>query len=75
MNDETIIGLRAAKAAVQDNGDVQNVPFTVDMIKVVEKSHYLYTESLRQEAAKKSTKEKQQKQKLKRENLKKRKLK
>ena len=48
---ETIIGLRATKAAVQDYGGIQNVPITLDMIKVVEKSHHLYTEHLRQEAA------------------------
>ena len=59
MKDEPIIGLRATKAAVQDYGGVQNVPITLDMIKVVEKSHYLYTEHLRQEAAKKSTEERE----------------
>ena len=57
IKDESIIGLRTTKAAVQDYGGVQNAPNTVDMIKVVEKSHHLYTEHLRQEAAKKSTKE------------------
>ena len=57
MKDETIIGLRATKTAVQDYGDVQNIPITLDMINVVEKSHHTYTEHLRQEAAKKSTKE------------------
>ena len=31
MKDETIIGLRATKAAVQDYGGVQNVPITLDM--------------------------------------------
>ena len=76
MKDETIIGLKATKAAVQDYGGVQNVPITLDMIKIVEKSQYLYTEHLIQEAAKKSTKEGERaKQKLKRGNLKKRKLK
>ena len=59
MKDETIIGLRAAKAAVQDYGGVQNVPITLDMIKVVKMSHHLYTEHLRQKAAKKSTKERE----------------
>ena len=57
MKDETIIGMRATKAAVQYSGGVKNVPITLDMIKVVKKSHHLYTEHLRQEAAKKSTKE------------------
>ena len=57
MKDETIIGLRAMKAAVQNYGDVQNVPITLDMIKVFEKSHHLYIEHLRQEAASKSTEE------------------
>ena len=57
LKDETILGLRATKAAVQDYGGVQNVPITLDMIKVVEKSHQLYTEHLKQEAARKSTKE------------------
>ena len=57
MKDETVIGLRATKAAVQDYGGVWNVPITLDMIKVVEKSHHLYTGYLRQEAAKRSTKE------------------
>ena len=46
INDETIIGLIATKAAVQDYGGVQNVPITLDMIKVVKKSHHLYTEHL-----------------------------
>ena len=72
IKDETIIGLRAA---VQDYGSVQNVPIILDMIRIVKKSYHLYTENLRQEAAKKSTKEERQKQKFKRENLKKRKLK
>ena len=54
---ETVKGLRATKAVVQDYGGVQNVPITLGMIKVVRKSHHLYTEHLRQEAAKKSTKE------------------
>ena len=36
MKDETGIGLRATKAAVQDYGGVQNVPITLDMIKIVE---------------------------------------
>ena len=40
MKDETIIGLRATKAAVQDYGGIQNVPITLDMIKFVEKSHH-----------------------------------
>ena len=81
MKDETIIELRTTKAAVQDYGGEQNVPVTLDMIKVVKKSHHLYAEHLRQEAAKEKhnlkpyLKEKRQKQKLKRENLKKRKLK
>ena len=57
MKDETIIGLRATKAAVPDYGGVQNVPITLDMIKDVKMSHHLYTEDWRQEAAKKSTKE------------------
>ena len=57
MKDKTIIGLRATKAAEQDNGGVQNVLITLDMIKAVEKSHHLYTELLRHEAAMKSTKE------------------
>ena len=57
MKDETIIGLRATKAALQDYCGVQNVSMTLDMIKVVEKSPHLYTGHLRQEAAKKTTKE------------------
>ena len=42
MKDETIIGLRAVKVAVKDYGGVQNVPITLDMIKVVKKSHHIY---------------------------------
>ena len=57
VKDETIIGLRATKAAVQDYGGLQNVPITWDMTKVAKKSNYLHSEQLRQEAAKKSTKE------------------
>ena len=34
MKDETVIGLRANKAAVQYYGGVQNVSITLDMIKV-----------------------------------------
>ena len=41
MKDETIIGLGATKAVVQDYGGIQNVPITLDMIKVVKKSHHL----------------------------------
>ena len=63
MKDETIIGLRATKAAVQDYGCVQNVPIMLDMIKFVEKCHHLYTMHLRQEAARKSTKEGEKKNK------------
>ena len=33
MKGETIIGLRATKAAVQDYCGIQNVPITLDMIK------------------------------------------
>ena len=43
MKDETIIGLRAAKAAVQHYGGVQNIPITIEMMKVVRKPHLLYT--------------------------------
>ena len=57
MKDEIIIGPRTTKAAGQDYGGVQNVPITLDMIKVVKKSHHLYTDHLRQGAAKKSTQE------------------
>ena len=34
VKDKTIIGLRTTKAAVQDYGGVQNLPITLDMIKV-----------------------------------------
>ena len=54
---ETIIWLRATKAAMLDYCGVQNVPITLDLIKVVKQSHHIYTEHLRQEAAKKNTKE------------------
>ena len=57
MKDETILGLRVTKVAMQDYGGVQNVPIILDMIKVVTNSHHLYTEHLRQKAAKKSTNE------------------
>ena len=57
VKDETVVGLRETKVAVQDYGTLQNVPITPDMIKVVKKCHHLYTECLRQEAVKKSTKE------------------
>ena len=74
MKDETIIGLRATKAKVHDFGGVQKCTNYPGHDKGCQKSNHLYTEHLRQEAAKKSTKEakKRQKQKLKRENLKKR---
>ena len=42
---------------MQDYCGEQNVPITLAMIKVFKKSHHLYIENLRQEAAKKSTKE------------------
>ena len=54
--DETIIELRATKAAVQGNGGVQNVPIILDMINVLIKFHHFYTEYLRQAEAKKSRK-------------------
>ena len=57
MKDETIIGPGATKATVQDYGGAPNVPITLDMIQVIKKSNHLYTEHLRQEAAKNSTKE------------------
>ena len=41
LNDETITGPRATTAAVQKYGGVQNVPITLDMIKVVEKSYHI----------------------------------
>ena len=57
MKNETIIGLRTTRAAVQDSSGVQDVAITLDMIKFVRKSHHFYTEHFRQEAAKKNTKE------------------
>ena len=42
---------------MQDYSGVQNIPITLDMIKVVKKCHHLYAEHSTQEAVKKSTKE------------------
>ena len=76
VNDETIIGLRATKAAVQDYGGVQNIPIILDMITVVEKCITCILSIWdRRQQRKAQRKEKRQKQKPKRENSKKRKLK
>ena len=57
LNEETIIGLRASKAAVEECGDINKVPITQDLLKVAINSHRLYTEHLREENAKKRQKE------------------
>ena len=57
LNGETIIRLRASKAAVEECVGVNKVPITQDLLKVATNSHRLYTECLREENAKKRQKE------------------
>ena len=56
LNEETIIGLRASKAAVEECGGVNKVPITKDLLKAATNSHRMYTEHLREEDAKKRQK-------------------
>ena len=46
LNEETIIGLRASKAAVEECGGVIKVPITKDLLKAATNSHRIYTEHL-----------------------------
>ena len=57
MKGETITGLRAIKAAVTECGGEYNVPISLDMVKVADKSYTLYKEQLKQEKMKKQKKE------------------
>ena len=57
LSDETIIGLRAIKAAVKECGDVNKVPITLNLLKVANNSYRMYMECLRQVNAKKRQKE------------------
>ena len=57
LNEETIIGLRASKAAVEECGGVNKVPITKDLLEAATNSHRMYTEHLREEDAKKRQKE------------------
>ena len=43
LNEETIIGPRASKAAVEECGGVTKVPIAQDLLKVATNSHRLYT--------------------------------
>ena len=53
LNEETIIGLRASKAAIEQCGGVNKVPITKDLLKAATNSHRMYTEHLREKDAKK----------------------
>ena len=44
MKSETITGLRAIKAAVTEYGGEHNVPVSLDMVKVADKSYRLHKE-------------------------------
>ena len=57
LNEETIIGLRASKATVEECGGVNKVPITKDLLKAATNSHRMYTEHLREGDAKKRQKE------------------
>ena len=57
LNEETIIGHRASKAAVEECGGVSKVPIIEDLLKVATKSHRLYAGHLKKENAKKRQKE------------------
>ena len=57
LKGEIITGLRAIKAAVTEYGDEHNVPISLDMVKVADKSYRLYKEQLKQEQLKKQKKE------------------
>ena len=57
LNEETIFGLGASKAAVEGCGGVNKVPIIQDLLKVATNSHRLYTDHLREENAKKRQKE------------------
>ena len=52
LNEDTIIGFRASKAAVEEFGGVNKVPITHDLLEVPTNSHKLYTEHLIEENAK-----------------------
>ena len=54
LNEETIIGLRPNKAAVEECGGVNKVSTTQDLLKAATNSQRLYTEHLREENAKKT---------------------
>ena len=70
FNEETIIGLRASKVAVEECRGVNKVPITQDLPNFALNSHRLYTEHLREENAKKRQKEAEMsKQEAYKENL------
>ena len=56
MSEEAMIGLWATKAAIKEYRGVNNVPVTMDMVRVKENSHQLYTEHMGQEQVKKDRK-------------------
>ena len=49
LSEDTIIGLRAIKADVDECGSMNKVPITLDLLKVVNNSHRIYMEHLRQQ--------------------------
>ena len=52
LSEETFIGLRTTKAAVEECGAVNKVPITLYLMKVANNSYRMYMEHLRQENAK-----------------------
>ena len=59
MKAETVVGLRAVKAAVQENGSVKDTEVTKKMVEVVQQAAAKYREVLKQEKELKENKEKQ----------------
>ena len=53
MQGETTTGIRPIKAAVTECGGEHNVPISLDMVKVANKSYKLYKEQLEQGQEKK----------------------
>ena len=53
MSKDTKIGLRATRAAIQEYGDVNSVPVTLNLVIAVENSGMMYNEHSRQEQLKK----------------------
>ena len=62
MSQESVTGLIFTKAAVQEYGHASRLPITLEMVKLVQNSHKLYSQHLREEQEKKKHKGREKEQ-------------